>query len=119
MSNAERRPAAGISRTRRLLNNALGSLGVKHDKKFNLGLPELQRAELTLYGSFSQSEDILYRWNQVLIATAIRNDRTHRLNVSRRYLREGVRALNRGDLSLARGYLRSAGWEQDKYRAPV
>jgi hypothetical protein len=114
-----RRPAAGNSRTRRLLNNALDLLGVKHDTRFNPGIPELQRAERALYGSFSHSDDILQRWNQVLIATALMRDQRHPLNVSRSYLRLGIRALDRGDISLARGYFRSAGWEQDKYRASI
>lgn len=111
-----RRPAAGNSSTRRLLNNALSSLGIKHDRRFNPGIPELQRAELALYGSVSASEDALYRWRQVLIATQMRDhDKDNPLNRSRKYLKAGVHALDRGDLIAARGYFRSVGMEQEKW----
>lgn len=115
---AKRRPSAGNSHTRRLINSALDALQIKHDKRFNAGIPELQRAELMLYGRFSTSTDALYRWQQVLIAVHLRDTaKGHILNQSRHYLREGFRALQRGDLSVARGYLRSARWDQDKYEA--
>ena len=114
----QRRPAAGNTRTRRVLNDALWSLGVKHDRRFNPGIPELQWAELKLYGSMSESEDILYRWNQVLIATAIRDRQPDNpLNRSRKYLKAGGIALDQGDLTAARGLFRSARMEQEKYIA--
>lgn len=110
-----RRPAAGNSHTRRVINTALWSLGVRHDRRFNAGIPELERAERALYGSVSESQDILYRWNQVLIATAIRDrDRDNPLNRSRKYLKAGVHALQWGDLGVARGLFRSAAIEQEK-----
>jgi hypothetical protein len=111
-----RRPAAGNSRTRRVINDALRSLGIKHDGRFNPGISELQRAELALYGSISESLDILSRWNQVLIAVAIRDrDRDNPLNCSRKYLKAGIHALNWGDLTAARGLFRSARREQEKW----
>jgi hypothetical protein len=114
----QRRLAAGNSRTRKVLNDALRSLGSRHDKRLNPGIPELQWAELMLYGSISESQDILGRWNQVLVATAIRDrDRDNPLNRSRKYLKAGVRALQWGDFSVARGLLRSARIEQEKYVA--
>jgi len=71
-----------------------------------------------LYGSISESQDILGRWNQVLVATTIRDrDRDNPLNRSRKYLKAGVRALQWGDFSVARGLLRSARIEQEKYVA--
>lgn len=110
-----RRSSAGTSQTRRLINNALRSLGVTHDGRFNAGITELQRAELALYGGVSTSEDVLYRWQQVLIATEIKErDRDNPLNRSRKYLKAGIHALERGDLLAARGYFRSVGMEQAK-----
>lgn len=114
----QRRLAAGNSRTRKVLNDALRFLGSRHDRRLNPGIPELQWAERMLYGSISESEDILFRWNQVLIATAIRDrDRDNPLNRSRKYLKAGVIALDQGDLTAARGLFRSARMEQAKYVA--
>jgi len=117
-SAAKRRPAAGNSRTRKVLNDALRSLGSRHDRRLNPGIPELQWAERMLYGSISESQDILCRWKQVLIATAIRDrDRDNPLNRSRKYLKAGGIALDQGDLTAARGLFRSARMEQEKYIA--
>jgi hypothetical protein len=111
----QRRLAAGNSRTRKVLNDALRSLGSRHDKRLNPGIPELQWAELMLYGSISESQDILGRWNQILIATAMRDrDRDNPLNRSRKYLKAGVIALDQGDLAAARGLFRSSRMEQEK-----